>query len=172
MSYEDGKNGVEESLLEKDPEEAAQEAARIQATFQKMCICFAMTMGTVTTVIAFAGADFASIGNYSTGILSPSESRTVMLVCVRSSRVVAGHTKSRFHFTEVVRYCSGVILSTAEGARNGFLVAIPASSKLRRRTAAGPATSTDRSQQGQGNCRKTTVSPISDGYKLCALAAL
>jgi hypothetical protein len=69
MSYEDGKNGVEESLLEKDPEEAAKEAARIQATFQKMCICFAMTMGTVTTVIAFAGADFASIGNYSTGIL-------------------------------------------------------------------------------------------------------
>jgi hypothetical protein len=59
----------EEALLEKNPEEAKREAARIYSTFIRMAVCFALTMAAVTTVIAFAGADFGAIGNESTGVL-------------------------------------------------------------------------------------------------------
>jgi hypothetical protein len=43
-------------------------AARTMRTFLVMCVSFSLNMGVVTTVIAFAGADFPDIGVYSIGI--------------------------------------------------------------------------------------------------------
>ena len=45
------------------------EAARVLRTFLTMCVSMSLNMGVVTTVIAFAGADFPDIGVYSVGVL-------------------------------------------------------------------------------------------------------
>ena len=66
---EDHEDSALETLLEKDPEQARKEAKRIYRTFLIMSCCFALTMGTVTTIIAFAGAQFPSVGNQSIGVL-------------------------------------------------------------------------------------------------------
>lgn len=53
-------------ISNKDPKIVA---SRLLQGYYVMCICFSFNLSTVTTVIAFASADFPTVGNYSTGTL-------------------------------------------------------------------------------------------------------
>lgn len=53
-------------ISNKDPKIVA---SKLLQSYYVMCICFSFNLSTVTTVIAFASADFPTVGNYSTGTL-------------------------------------------------------------------------------------------------------
>jgi hypothetical protein len=52
-----------------DPARAKKEAERVYRTFLTMTVCFSMNLGCITTVVAYASADFSSVGNYSNATL-------------------------------------------------------------------------------------------------------
>jgi hypothetical protein len=60
---------AKERLLEENHEHDTEEAERLRRNFVRMSVCYALNAACSTTVIAYAGADFHDIGNYSNGVL-------------------------------------------------------------------------------------------------------